>query len=512
MSESKNRLLRVFLGHSPRDQSIARELYRRLKAEGWMDVWFIETRLLPSQDWDVEIRKGVENTDVVIILHSERSIEKENYFYPGVTFVLDLLHGKPSRSVSVIALRLDDHMLIDQKIWRVVDYFPKSRRESAYQGLLENLKHRAEQLDLSLSNQVSDPEPENRLVWSPSNWKNQNVAKTGGVVEDKLPSLRANRKHLNLKKGIFGGTNKIQSYFAITGTLLILLICGQVMKNFVESRLEDLADAPILSEALTLLPFPAPTLGVGSIATSPEDGMRMVYVPSGEFIMGSEIYFDERPIHAVNLSGFWIDQTEVTNAMFALFITKEGNREEDGVTWLDAKDENARIHLADASWQAEQGYEDYPVVEVTWYGAKAYCSWANRRLPTEAEWEKAARGVSGNIFPWGNNDPNGELLNFNNENDSTTRTGSYAAGVSPYGALDMAGNAWEWVADRYSRTYYASSPLVNPAGPDSGVFRVLRGGAWRYRDTYARSSHRNRGIPTISHDFIGFRCASSASQ
>jgi serine/threonine-protein kinase len=238
--------------------------------------------------------------------------------------------------------------------------------------------------------------------------------------------------------------------------------------------------------------------------------MKIVYVPAGEFVMGGEVYYDERPIHIVDLDAYWIDQTEVTNGMFAVFLTEEGNREEAGVTWLDSSDEDTTIHLAADSWQVDRGYEEYPVGEVTWYGANAYCSWAGRRLPTEAEWEKAARGTNGNTYPWGNNAPTSELLNFNDNVGSTTKIGSYPNGAGPYGALDMAGNVWEWVADRHSRTYYATSPPNNPLGPETGFFRVLRGGAWNYRETYARSVHRNRGIPTISHDFIGFRCARDA--
>jgi serine/threonine-protein kinase len=237
--------------------------------------------------------------------------------------------------------------------------------------------------------------------------------------------------------------------------------------------------------------------------------MKMVFVPGGEFIMGSDVYYDEKPIHLVRLNAFWIDQTEITNAMFAAFLNEHSNLLGDRITALDTKDEDAHIHLADGSWQAIQGYEAHPVVEVTWYGAVAYCSWAGRRLPTEAEWEKAARGTDRRIYPWGNDEPNADMLNFNYEIGDTSKVGSYPKGSSPYGALDMAGNIWEWTADWYVQTYYVNSPSVNPLGPDSGAYRVLRGGAWSYRDTYARSMHRSKGAPFVSHDFIGFRCARS---
>ena len=237
--------------------------------------------------------------------------------------------------------------------------------------------------------------------------------------------------------------------------------------------------------------------------------MKQILISAGEFIMGDDIYYDERPAHKVNLKSFWIDQTEVTNEMFAAFLNDQRNQAEGGVTWLDSTDDRVRIHLVGYTWRADRGYEDHPVVEVTWYGAHAYCAWTGRRLPTEAEWEKAARGINGNIYPWGNNAPNDKLLNFDKNVGGTTKVGSYPAGASLYGVLDMAGNVWEWTADWYDASYYEVAPLDNPLGPESGAFRVLRGGAWSYRDTYARSVHRNMGAPFISHDFIGFRCASS---
>ena len=263
-------------------------------------------------------------------------------------------------------------------------------------------------------------------------------------------------------------------------------------------------DVPVTESILTT----EPTVESNSMEV-PIDGMQMLYVPAGGFIMGGDAYFEERPVHSVILDAFWIDQTEVTNAMFALFLTDWGNRGEGGAPWLDIEDEDSRIHFVGGSWRADQTYENHPVAEVTWYGANAYCAWVGRRLPTEAEWEKAARGITGNIFPWGNNNPTAQLLNFNDSVGNTTEVGSYPDGISPLGAQDMAGNVWEWVADRYSRTYYSNSPLENPVGPETGFFRVLRGGGWNSRDTFVRSIHRNRGAPTISHDFVGFRCAMS---
>lgn len=512
MPEPLNRQLRVFLCHSSKDESMSRELHRQLKTEEWMDIWFIESNLLPSQDWAFEIRRSVQSSDVLIFLHSKYSIEKEEISYPDIHFVLDILRKKTKRPIPIIVLRLDDSRVSTSlKTICEIDYFLRSRRRSSYQNLLECLKSRADQLNISISDHSLQMEPNQFLQWSPANWRNLSFENEEDTLDDQSSVSTTSYSSQKLERKIFSRTNKIKANHWIIFGLLTLLIFWSVKNNLAMDH----------SAVHIALPFPTPTLGIGSIYTSPKDGMKMVYVPAGEFTMGGEVYYDEKPIHTVNLNAFWIDQTEVTNVMFAAFLTEEGNREQSGVLWLDSQDQNTYIHLEKDSWQADQGYEDHPVVEVTWYGANAYCSWAGRRLPTEAEWEKAARwkpSRDGNgqgegealTYPWGNNDPTADVLNFNDTIGDTTKVGSYPNGASPYGALDMAGNVWEWVADWHSRTYYANSPFNNPLGPETGFFRVLRGGAWNYRETYARSIHRNRGLPIISHNFIGFRCASDA--
>jgi formylglycine-generating enzyme required for sulfatase activity len=217
----------------------------------------------------------------------------------------------------------------------------------------------------------------------------------------------------------------------------------------------------------------------------------MVFVPAGEFLMGST------PVY---LDSFWIDKTEVTNAMYARCV-EAGNC---------SPPRASRSHTR-ASYYGNTEFDRYPVIYVSWVEANAYCSWAGGRLPTEAEWEKAARGRDGRPFPWGNADPLGlpGLLNFRAQD--TTEVGSYPNGASPYGALDIAGNVSEWVGDWFSLEYYNRPPSSNPLGPDSGEYRVWRGGSWANTSIdRVRTDSRTGNLPTDSSGGIGFRCAREA--
>jgi formylglycine-generating enzyme required for sulfatase activity len=253
----------------------------------------------------------------------------------------------------------------------------------------------------------------------------------------------------------------------------------------------------------TPLPTPTPTgaYEAGTIAVSPIDGMLMAYIPPGEFLMGSSsedpYAFDfEKPQHTIYLDGYWIDQTPVTNLMYDVCV-KAGVCPEP-------------VHNAtDNIYYGYPVNHHHPVIYVNWFDAVTYCEWAGRRLPTEAEWEKAARGVDGRLFPWGNNDPYSELANFNNIIGYTTIVGEYPDGASPYGVLDMVGNVREWVHDWYAEDYYQYSPSVNPQGPDTGEGRVLKGGSFTDELSNSRAATRFLHDPNSAGINRGFRCALS---
>lgn len=238
--------------------------------------------------------------------------------------------------------------------------------------------------------------------------------------------------------------------------------------------------------------------------------MVLIYIPAGEFWMGSTkadpgADYDEFPQHRVDLDAYWIDQTVVTNAMYAVFLNAMGNQVEGRATWLNAASEMVLVSQIDEEWQPRSGYADFPVVEVTWYGAQAYCQWAGRRLPTEAEWEKAARGPDGRIYPWGD-ELDCTKAQFANCSGGISLADSKPVGASPYGVLGLSGNVWEWVNDWYADDYYVESPPQNPLGPVDGETRVLRGGAWEYDWKHVRAANRRHNGPAVSMYDYGFRC------
>ena len=283
-------------------------------------------------------------------------------------------------------------------------------------------------------------------------------------------------------------------------------------QTFSENQLPSLSPAP--TNTLTSSPTPTSAFGIGSTKVSPKDGMVQMYIPVGTFLMGSDDGDNnENPIHEVYLDAYWMDQKEVTNAQFAGFLNDMYNQEESGKTWLDATDVDVLIERIGEDWVPVSGYGDYPVVEVTWEGVQAYCEWADRRLPTEAEWEKAARGgLEGKRYPWGDESPvctpgaeNG--AQFYDCDGSTLTVPVMSFSPNGYGLFDMTGNVWEWVNDWYGKDYYSSSPSENPNGPVEGDLRVLRGGPGFNDGYYLRNAVRYWRSPDSSDINIGFRCA-----
>ena len=236
-----------------------------------------------------------------------------------------------------------------------------------------------------------------------------------------------------------------------------------------------------------------------------EIGRRSATIPAGSFQMGCDpsnpagsCQDDEQPLRTVTLDAYSIDKYEVTNARYQACVDAGACE----------PPQEAGSYTRDAYFGNPE-FANYPVIQVTWHQATAFCAWEGARLPTEAEWEKAARGTDGRMYPWGDQAPTQELANFDKNVGDTTPVGSYPAGASPYGVMDMAGNVWEWVSDWYDSAYYSQSPTDNPQGPATGGSRVLRGGSWSL-DSDVRSTYRSYYSPSRwSGYYGGFRCARS---
>jgi len=304
-------------------------------------------------------------------------------------------------------------------------------------------------------------------------------------------------KILNVKKMVVGGLGKMGESYRLSLRVVdvetaVIETEGSEKQALKEDDLDRLV--PVLVSRLFCPEIKRPVTAPSPATLTPQDSM--IYIPAGEFTMGSNEANNEKPIHKVYLDAYYIDKYEVTVGQFRKFCNATG-----------------RTIPVQPSWN--QG-DNYPVVNVSWEDASAYASWAGKRLPTEAEWEKAARGEDSRKYPWGNewngsycNHGSGDSLHIDASDgyERTAPVGSFPQGASPYGVMDMAGNVWEWCQDWYDENYYKKSPSRNPTGSSSGSIRVVRGGGWSVPQSYCRSAYRVIYDPQFRYSFFrGFRC------
>jgi formylglycine-generating enzyme required for sulfatase activity len=476
----------IFISHSSKDKVIADAICAGLEAKG-MRCWIAPRDILPGQNYAGQLLKAIENCKVFIVVLSENAISSSH--------ILKEVELAIESGLVIMPFRIQEVPLSDDLKY----YLSNVHWLDALTPPLE--KHIGKLADTI-----------GRILEKPS--MKQDQLTTGERPVEIVKKVQKARGKKSLLWLWFGGSALVLGVLILgvvflKDTLLPKPVAtGQIALGETKTPAVVASQPPtntlLVTEAAKAPsqgPTALPTMKVATSGlleqTSQKDGMTMVYVPAGEFLMGSatEAGGDEQPQHTVYLDAFWIDKTEVTNKMYV-------NCMNSSCPWP-----NEFVSITRAMYLANPPFNNYPVASVNWEMANAYCKWAGRSLPTEAQWEKAAKGGMDTWYPWGNFDPDDTRANYNSKLGDTTEVGTYPIGASPYGALDMGGNVWEWVADWYG--YYWSEPVSNPTGPSTGEFRIMRGGSWNSTSETLRTTNRARVAPDYSAFDLGFRCALS---
>lgn len=459
--------LRIFLCHASADKEVVRELYHRLLADGF-EPWLDEEDLLPGQKWQLEIPKAVRSADLVIVCLSRQSITKAGYVQKEIRFALEVAEQQPEESIFLIPLRLEDCIVPEMlREWHWVDFFhPKG-----YERLVRSLRKKAE-----------------AKIEAEAKAETESKGKVEPVIGKKKP-----RPKVPPADRYLGGVRD-----------------EEAMAYFREhlSRQED-KTKPEQKTTDPQPPAPLPHILPRRFDFEPE----MILIPAGEFLMGSDPKRDEyaqkneQPQHNLYLPDYYLAKTPVTNAQYAAFVQASSHRAP------SVEDEWAETY----NWRGQippTGKEHHPVVLVSWDDAVAYCRWLAEatgkpyRLPSEAEWEKGARGQDGRIYPWGNHYDAKRCNCVEAEKKGTTSVDAYPTGVSPYGLMDMAGNVWEWCSTIWQEKAYPfqiDAEWVERYLNRREVLRVLRGGAFS-SDIFSVCCATRYGLEPHYRDFgIGFR-------
>jgi len=451
------RPLRVFLCHSSNDKPAVRELYQKLRAGAWIQPWLDEEELYPGQDWNMEIEQAIEETDVILVCLSNNAITKEGYVQREIRIALDYADYKPEGTLFIIPIRLEECKPPKRLLrWQYADYF-EGQRERGLQRLLVSLKRRADSLGLK-----TEPAPAGR-VSNPAYSAQPEQSQAERLTDETPKPARVAQSPTLAPRASAGVTNQ-----------------------------------PI-TNILTL-----------------SNGMEFMRVPKGKFLMGNRddnklADGDEKPQHTVDIPyDYWMARYPVTNDLYNAYVKSKGIK-----------------HPVDG-WEKKK---DHPVVYVSWKDAMAYCQWLNEmqhvelrmqnlqlRLPTEAEWEKAAswlpapRGGGGGgealEYPWGNAFDKNKCNTSEGGKGGTTPVGLYSPqGDSPYGCADMSGNVWEWTHSLFKSYPYQAND--GREDENASGTRALRGASFFNDGSAARCAYRNYYDPDLLYLNFGFRVAAS---
>lgn len=509
----------IFISYASEDRNRAQSLAQALERKGW-SVWW-DQRIPTGRSFDQTIQEAVEGSKAVVVAWTKASVksqwvknEARKGLKRGILFQVMLLEEveiplefEHLQSVQLMDWRPDqDHAGFDQFVEDLVRAIGTPSQSGAQQPSVTQVQEPTPLptgviAGMESSQDCADEEKAARRPFEQKLSTETSCFEILDAPEVSRDDQRAVRKGEDRPRASTRPVRSAQSTpYLIIGAVLLVII-GAFLWQWILLPISFL-----IPENSSLFLRTVEFLHSQSPGISPAPGLvPMVLVPAGEFMMGSRqddkmANKDERPAHPVYLDAFYIDQYEVTTARYVKFFQ-----------------ETKRPAPKYWSEQVLKQHGRKPVAGADWNEAAAYCFWVGKRLPTEAEWEKAARGTDQRLYPWGNVEPSQQRVNFDhccnfNEYGVLTDVGSFEGGQSPYGAYDMAGNVWEWVADWYDGGYYGKSPERNPAGPSNGEKRVLRGGAWDSAPDYVRSEDRLRLSPTFRLDNIGFRCAQDAPQ
>lgn len=516
MPTPTDRPLKVFLCHAHSDAARVRVLYDELRRSG-IDVWLDKEKLIPGSDWDAEIRKAVRAADVVMVCLS-RDFHAAGYRQKEVRLALDTAMEKPADSIFIIPARLEECENLESLTrWQWVDLYAPN----GYQNLLRALRMRAESLGTTvrtrreiLSNTITNDPRQSSEFTKPYEPTKQDVGNET-IVEPVLKHVpeAANASKENASVTTPDSDSKSDPLQSCLGLVLIIAFIAVLglMKNWDETR-QGVPKTATASFLTSIVQGP----GVYPIVIA-SHGSPMNLVPAGDFTMGMNLndaiarcsvlddycptsrFIDQTPARRVTLGNYYIDTYEVSFKAYAECVN------------AGACEPPRSLLFAEPT--------DYPVAYVNWNAARVYCEWRGARLPSEAEWEKAARGPLQQIFPWGNEDILLSPLKCSYANFAGCKTASDRVGMntrdkSIYGVYDLAGNLMEWVDDIYRVDAYGFSPATQtevPTTPEVNPMRVVRGGSWISSLFESTTTYRNHQNEDTNADNLGFRCAKDAN-
>ncbi len=467
----------IFISYSSKDKVVADTVVATMETNG-MRCWVAPRDIKPGADWAESITKAIDNCTIVLLIFSTNSNQSKR--------VRDEIFYSIAEEKTLIPFRIENLDPTGAMRLHLSSLHWLDAYQPSWQVHLDKLVGiAADNLERSI------PTP---------------------VIEEKPPAFMDRKPQKKTRKAPLTWVGLSIALLAIMSVTFLWWLSGMEKEEPQSAELNQMSRTPEATQAHTQTQTTTPTMEIANgTKISPIDGMAMVNIPAGEFEMGSESgEIFEKPIHIVYLDEYWIDQIEVTNGMYAKCV------EAQGCTQLDRHESYSRTSYFDSS-----EFKDYPVIYVSWSQAKAYCEWAGRRLPTEAEWEKAARGTNANKYPWGDSRAIDNQVNFCDTNcpydwkdtglddgyADTAPAGNYRTGVSLYGALDMAGNVWEWTSSLFKDyPYDAQDGRENLQTPGE---RVIRGGSWRNYVSDMRSTLRYGTEPSSGYLDVGFRCVLS---